>query len=60
MPTDAPINFAQAIDFEDGATSTNAEMIHAISNWNNVLTLVDGQLYVKFGILDRDSPEPKV
>ena len=63
MPTDAPINFAQAIDFEDGATSIpDAETFEALATINNVgwAPFLDDQLYVKFGILDRDSPEPKV
>ncbi|MDG1917673.1 MAG: PEP/pyruvate-binding domain-containing protein [Flavobacteriales bacterium] len=63
MPTDAPINFAQAIDFEDGATSIpDAETFMGLATVNDVgwAPFLDGQLYVKFGILDRDSPEPKV
>ena len=63
MPSDAPINFAQAIDFEDGATSVpDAETFMQLATVNNVgwAPFLDGQLYVKFGILDRDSPEPKV
>ena len=63
MPTDAPINFAQAIDFEDGATSIpDAETFMGLATINNVgwAPFLDGQLYVKFGILDRDTPEPKV
>ena len=63
MPTDAPINFAQAIDFEDGATSIpDAETFMQLATVNDVgwAPFLDGQLYVKFGILDRDSPEPKV
>jgi hypothetical protein len=63
MPTDAPINFAQAIDFEDGATSIpDAETFMGLATVNNVgwAPFLNGQLYVKFGILDRDTPEPKV
>jgi len=63
MPTDAPINFAEAIDFEDGATSIpDAETFMGLATINDVgwAPFLDGQLYVKFGILDRDTPEPKV
>ncbi len=63
MPTYAPINFAQAIDFEDGATSIpDAETFMGLATVNNVgwAPFLNGQLYVKFGILDRDTPEPKV
>ena len=63
MPTDAHINFAQAIDFDDGATSIpDAETFMQLATVNDVgwAPFLDGQLYVKFGILDRDSPEPKV
>ena len=63
MPIDAPINFAQAIDFEDGATSIpDAETFIGLATVNNVgwAPFLNGQLYVKFGILDRDTPEPKV
>ena len=58
MPTDAPINFAQAIDFEDGATSIpDAETFMQLATVNNVgwAPFLDGQLYVKFGILARQS-----
>ena len=63
MPTYAPINFAQAIDFDDGATSIpDAETFMELATVNNVgwAPFLNGQLYVKFGILDRDTPEPKV
>ncbi len=63
MPTDAPINYAYAVDFIDGATSIpDAETFLELATVNNVgwAPFLDGQLYVKFGILDRDTPEPKV
>ncbi len=63
MPTDAPINFAYAIDFLDGTTSIpDAETFLGLATVNDVswAPFLDGQLYVKFGILDRDTPEPKV
>ena len=58
-----PPNFAQAINFEDGATSIpDTETFMQLATVNDVgwAPFLDGQLYVKFGILDRDSPEPKV
>lgn len=63
MPTDAPLNFAAPVDFIDGTTSIpDAETFLALATINNVgwAPFLDGQLYVKFGILDRDTPEPKV
>ena len=63
MPTDAPINHAQSIPFIDGATSIpDAETFMELATINNVswAPFLDDQLYVKFGILDRDTPEPKV
>ncbi len=63
MPTDAPINFAEAVDFIDGSTSIpDAETFMELATINNVgwAPFLDDQLYVKFGILDRDTPEPKV
>ena len=63
MPTDAPLNYAEAIDFIDGSTSIpDAETFLALATVNNVgwAPFLDDQLYVKFGILDRDTPEPKV
>jgi hypothetical protein len=63
MPTDAPINNAFAIDFVDGATCIpDAETFMALATVQNVgwAPFLDGQLYVKFGILDRNTPEPKV
>lgn len=63
MPTDAPFNFAEAVDFIDGTTSIpDAETFSNLATVNNVswAPFLDGQLYVKFGILDRDTPEPKV
>ena len=63
MPTDAPLNFARAIDFEDGTTSIdNAETFTSMSVVADVpwAPFLNGQQFVKFGILDRDTDEPKV
>jgi len=63
MPTDAPINFADPVAFIDGSTSIpDAATFMDLAAVNNVgwAPFLDGQLYVKFGILDRDTPEPKV
>ena len=63
MPSNAPLNFAHAVDFVDGSTSIpDAETFMALAAVNNVgwAPFLDDQLYVKFGIADRDSPEPKV
>ena len=63
MPTDAPINFADPVAFIDGATSIpDAQTFMDLATINNVgwAPFLDGQLYVKFGILDRDTPEPKI
>jgi hypothetical protein len=63
MPTDGPLNFAEAIDFIDGATSIpDAETFMSLATVNNVgwAPFLDDQLYVKFGILDRDTSEPMV
>ena len=63
MPSDAPINFAPPINFNDGATSIpDAETFMDLATVNNVgwAPFLDDQLYVKFGILNRDTPEPQV
>lgn len=63
MPTDAPFNFADPIDFVDGTTSIpDADTFMNLATVNNVgwAPFLDDQLYVKFGILNRDTPEPKV
>ena len=63
MPTDSPFNFAEAIDFNDGSTSIpDADTFMDLATINNVgwAPFLDDQLYVKFGILDRDTDEPKV
>ena len=63
MPTDSPFNYASAIDFVDGTTSIpDAETFMNLATVNNVgwAPFLDDQLYVKFGILDRDTDEPKV
>ncbi len=63
MPTDAPINYAESIAFIDGSTSIpDAETFLDLAAVNDVpwAPFLNGQLYVKFGILDRDTDEPKV
>jgi len=63
MPTDAPFNNAYAIDIVDGATSIpDEETFMQLATVNNVgwAPFLDDQLYVKFGILDLDTDEPKV
>ena len=63
MPTDSPFNYASAIDFVDGTTSIpDAETFMNLATVNNVgwAPFLDDQLYVKFGIIDRDTDEPKV
>ena len=63
MPTDSPFNNASAIDIVDGATSIpDTETFNQLATVNNVgwAPFLDDQLYVKFGILDRDTDEPKV
>ncbi len=63
MPTDSPFNYAPAIDFIDGSTSIpDADTFMELATVNNVswAPFLDDQLYVKFGILDRDTPNPKV
>ena len=63
MPTDAPINFAEPIAFADGTTSIpDAATFMDLATVNNVgwAPFLDDQLYVKFGILDRDTDQPQV
>ncbi len=63
MPTDAPLNYAEAISFVDGTTSIdNAETFAQLAVVEDVpwAPFLDGQQYVKFGILDRDTDQPKV
>ncbi|MFB0925185.1 MAG: hypothetical protein QMB65_07880, partial [Vicingaceae bacterium] len=63
MPTSAPINFADSIDYINGATSIpDVQTFNDLATVNNVswAPFLDGQLYVKFGILDRDTPQPKI
>lgn len=63
MPTEAPLNYAESIDLVNGTTSIpNAEVFMSLAAVNNVgwAEFLDDQLYVKFGILDRDTAEPKV
>ena len=63
MPTDSPFNTADPIAFIDGSTSVpDHDTFLDLATVNNVgwAPFLDDQLYVKFGILDRDTPEPKV
>ena len=63
MPTDAPLNYAEAVDLNDGTTSIpDAETFMTLAVVNNVgwAPFLDDQLYVKFGILNRDGPNPEV
>ena len=63
MPIDSPFNNASPIDIIDGSTSIpDADTFMELATVNNVswAPFLDDQLYVKFGILDRDTPEPKV
>lgn len=63
MPTNAPLNFAAPIDFVDGTTSIpNSQIFMELATVNNVpwAPFLDDQLYVKFGILDINTSEPKV
>ena len=63
MPYDSPFNNAPAIDIIDGATSIpDSETFMELATVQNVswAPFLDDQLYVKFGILDRDTDEPKV
>jgi hypothetical protein len=63
MPTDSPFNYAAPIDLNDGATSIpDAETFMELATVNNVgwAPFLDDQLYVKFGILNRDTDNPQV
>ncbi len=63
MPTDAPLNFATPIAFEDGTTSIdNAETFASLAVVEDVpwAPFLNGQQFVKFGILDRDTDNPQV
>ena len=63
MPTDAPLNFAESISFTDGTTSIdNAATFASMAVVEDVpwAPFLNGQQFVKFGILDRDTDEPKV
>ena len=63
MPTDSPFNYAAPIDLIDGSTSIpDAETFMELATVNNVgwAPFLDDQLYVKFGILNRDSAQPQV
>jgi len=63
MPTDAPFNIADPIELINGSTSIpDTETFMNLATINNVswAPFLDDQMYVKFGILDRDTAEPKV
>lgn len=63
MPTDAPINYADPVTFANGTTCIpDAQTFMNLATVQNVswAPFLDGQLYVKFGILDRDTPQPKI
>lgn len=63
MPTDSPFNFAPPIDLIDGSTSIpDHDTFLELATVNNVgwAPFLDDQLYVKFGILNRDTSEPQV
>lgn len=63
MPTDAPLNFAEAVAFDDGTTSIDdAATFDDLSVVQSVFwaPFLDGKQYVKFVILDRDTDGPKV
>ena len=63
MPTDSPFNFAPSIPISDGSTSIpDVETFNELATINNVgwAQFLDDQMYVKFGILDRDTDNPKV
>jgi len=63
MPTDAPLNFAAPVSFVDGTTSipdhATFESLAVVEDvpWAPFL---NGQQFVKFGILDKDTDEPKI
>ena len=63
MPTDAPLNFASPVNFIDGTTSIdNAATFESLAVVEDVpwAPFLNGQQFVKFGILDKDTDEPKV
>ena len=63
MPTQAPLNFAEEISFIDGTTSIDdAATFASMAVVEDVpwAPFLNGQQFVKFGILDRDTDEPKV
>ena len=62
MPTDAPINFASPVAFINGTTSIpdvqtfeNLSVIVA----SNYVPWLEGNRYLKFVILDKNTPQPK-
>lgn len=63
MPTDTPLNFAEPVSFVDGTTSipdhATFESLAVVEDvpWAPFL---NGQQFVKFGILDKNTDEPKV
>lgn len=63
MPTNAPLNNASSIPFNDGTTAiNNAETFASLAVEEDVpwAPFLNGQQFVKFGILDRDTDRPKV
>ncbi|MFT4665461.1 MAG: archaellum component FlaF (FlaF/FlaG flagellin family) [Gammaproteobacteria bacterium] len=63
MPTDAPLNFAEPISIIDGTTSINdAATFASLAVIEDVpwAPFLNGQQFVKFGILDKGTDEPKV
>ena len=63
MPTDAPLNFAEAISFVDGTTSINdAATFASLAVVADVpwAPFLNGTQFVKFGILDKDTDQPRV
>ncbi len=63
LPTNSPLNFAEAIPFIDGTTSIDDyETFASLAVVADVpwAPFLNGQEFVKFAILDRDTDEPKV
>ena len=62
MPTDAPLNYAEAVDFNDGKLrSQMLKLVDAGCRQQRGMGSILGRpLDVKFGILNRDGPNPEV
>ena len=64
MPTDAPLNHSSAIPFVDGTTSIdNAETFESLAVVTEEVfwaPFLNNQQFVKFGILDPDTENPRV